>query len=356
MIVRSAADLTPEWFTAILREAKVLGDASVADVVLEPVGGGLMSRSLRALCSYEGLTSAPSSLLVKFQTDDAGSLGVATAMGMYALEVQFYKQVAPMVDAPLATCYFGALGEDASSFTLVLEDLSQHSRPGDVLTACTVDEVSGALAALVGLQAPLWNSPWLLELGWLAEPSAVAPMFDQMAQGTDAFLARFGAGLPDEHIKLFEAVMPHAGDWVRSWQPPLVIQHGDFRPDNLMFGVTEGAPAVTVIDFQTIRLGPPGLDAAYLLGGALSTETRRRVERDLIGEYHQRLLSAGVAGGFDADACWRAYQEGSLYGVILFVGLAGQVESTERGDKVIADQIRRYAEMAVDLEAASMLV
>src|SRR5581483_6881574 len=194
MTVRSAADLTPEWFTKILRETNGLGDTAVADVLLEPVGGGLMSRSLRALLSYDTPTDSPASLLVKFQTDDPGSLGVATGMGMYALEVQFYKHVAPMVDAPLAKCYHASLGDDATTFTLVLDDLSQHSRPGDVLTACTVDEVAGALSALVGLQAPLWNSPWLLELGWLAEPATIAPMFDQMAHGTDTFLARFGAG------------------------------------------------------------------------------------------------------------------------------------------------------------------
>ena len=40
-----------------------------------------------------------------------------------------------------------------------------------------------------------------------------------------------------------------------------------------------------------------------------------------------------------------------MYGVFLFVGMASQVESTERGDRVIADQIRRYADMALDLDA-----
>ena len=40
-----------------------------------------------------------------------------------------------------------------------------------------------------------------------------------------------------------------------------------------------------------------------------------------------------------------------MYGGFLFVGMASQVESTERGDRVIVNQIRRYADMAIDLDA-----
>ena len=83
---------------------------------------------------------------------------------------------------------------------------------------------------------------------------------------------------------------------------------------------------------------------------ALPTEQRRAVERDLVAEYHQRLVSAGVEG-FDFDSAWAAYREGAMYGVFLFVGMAGQVEDSERAVAVITDQIRRYADMAIDLEA-----
>jgi hypothetical protein len=353
-IVSGSRAITPPWLTDVLREAGASTAGPVSEVVLEPVGGGLMSRSVRARLSYEPPAAGPASVLVKFPTDDAGSLALASAMNMYALEVRFYSELAPKTNAPLAKCYLAELSDDAQTFTLVLEDLSAHSRPGDVLTPCSPDEVSAALDALVGLQAPLWNSPWLRELGWLTAPEATAAMFDQMSQGSEPFLARFGSGLDPEHVKLFEAIMPHAGDWVRAWRPPLVLQHGDFRPDNLMFGARESAAPVTVIDFHTLRLGPPGVDVAYLLGGSLPTDVRRSVELDLLDEYHGRLVSQGVMD-FDSDSCWRAYQEGSLYGVFLFVGVAARVESTERGDKVIVDQIRRYADMAIDLEAASVL-
>ena len=39
---------------------------------------------------------------------------------------------------------------------------------------------------------------------------------------------------------------------------------------------------------------------------------------------------------------------------INFCGLSSQVASSERIDRVIADQTRRYADMALDLEAAQL--
>jgi hypothetical protein len=344
--------LTAEWFASALSDAGLLDGAEIAAVEVEPVGGGLMARMVRADLSYDGPTDAPAAVIVKYPTDDQGSLGVALAMGLYELEVRFYQDVAPMLTGmSIPRCYFAEIDADSGMFTLVLEDLSGRTRPGDVLTASSLDECSGALAELVRLQAPLWNSPAILELPWLGDPSRTIGIFDSLPAGLEPFIARFGDALDAAHVQLFESLLPRAGEWVRSWRPPTVVQHGDFRSDNLLHGTVAGTPPITVIDFQTVRLGPPGLDPAYFLGSSLPTEQRRAAERDLITEYHQRLLAGGVQG-FDFDACWAAYREGALYGVFLFVGMAGQVESTERGDRLIADQIRRYADMALDLDAA----
>ena len=350
-IVTSIDALTTDWFTAVMRDAGVSEGASVTDVEVAPVGGGLIARMVRAELTYDTATDAPSSVIVKFPTDDQGSLGLALAMGMYELEVQFYKDVAPLLSSmSIPRCYLAEHDAESGMFTLVLEDLSGTTRPGDVLTAATPDECASVLAELVKFQAPLWNSPTVAALEWLADSRRTIGVFDQLPAGLQPFVARFGDALEPEHVKLFEQVMPQSGTWVRSWQAPTVVQHGDFRSDNILFGTASGAARVTVIDFQTIRLGPPGLDPAYFLGSSLATDERRAIERDLIADYHRGLVAAGVEG-FDFDACWSAYRAGAMYGVFLFCGMASQVESTERGDKVIANQIKRYADMALDLEA-----
>jgi aminoglycoside/choline kinase family phosphotransferase len=270
---------------------------------------------------------------------------------MYELEVHFYQDIAPLLDTMnLPRCYYAERDEESGMFTLVLEDLSDCTRAGDVLSVASAEECAAVLAELVRFQAPLWNSPTVAGLEWLADSRRTLGVFDALPAGLEPFVARFGDRLDPEHVKLFELVMPQSGAWVRSWTAPAVVQHGDFRSDNILFGTGDGVPPVTVIDFQTVRLGPPGLDPAYFLGSSLPTEQRREQERDLIAGYHQGLLAAGVAG-FDFDACWSSYREGAMYGVFLFCGMASQVESTERGDRVIADQIKRYADMAIDLEA-----
>lgn len=345
-------EMTVDWFTSVFSNAGVLNGAKIAEVRTERVGRGIIARMVRAELSYDRMTAAPASVVVKFPTDDQGSLQVARAMGLYENEARFYRDLAPMLpDMSIPTCFLSELDEKSGVFTLVLEDFSGRTRPGDVLTAATLDECASTLDELAKFQAPLWNSSSVADLVWIADPRRTHAVFDSLAAGLEGFIGRFGHGLDPEHVKLFESVLPRAGEWVRGWTTPTVVQHGDFRSDNLMFGVTPGTPPVTVIDFQTVRLGPPGVDPAYFLASCLPTDSRRAAERDLITEYHRRLLAYGIEG-FDFDACWKAYREGALYGVFLFVGMASQVESTERGDRLIADQIRRFADMALDLESA----
>jgi hypothetical protein len=340
-----------EWFRSALGGAGLLTESDLSAVELEPVGGGVIARMVRATLTYAGPSTAPKSVVVKYPTDDPGSYGLAQAMGMYELETRFYQDVAPLIpDMGLARCYLAQLADDATNFNLVLEDLSGTAAAGDVLKAASADECSRALGELVAFQAPLWNSPKVAQLEWLADPRRTIGVFDSLPAGLETFIARFGDRLDPAHVTLFESVLPRAGEWVRSWKAPTVVQHGDFRSDNVMYPTDPSSNRTVVVDFQTVRLGPPGLDAAYFLGASLPTDQRRAVERDLIAEYHQRLVNSGVAD-FDFDAAWAAYREGAMYGVFLFVGMGAQVEDSERAVAVITDQIRRYADMAIDLEA-----
>ena len=349
MIVTNADELTPEWFTSALGGQR----STVTEVRLDHMDIGAMCRMVRATLTWDGTDPGPASVIVKFPTADEDTLGLARAMQMYELEVRFYRDLLPhLPNISTPRCHLATLDEDTGSFTLVLEDLSGCSRPGDVLTESTGVECSAVLAELANLQAASWNSPATAAMPWLADPERTIQVFDSMPAGLDPFLTRFGHALESEQVALFERVIPQAGSWIRSWRGPSVVQHGDLRTDNILFSL--GAPpAATIIDFQTVRLGPPGIDSAYFVGSSLSTKTRRETERDLLTELHGRLRSAGIAG-YDFDACFRGYREGALYAVYLFCGLSSRVASSERVDRVIADQTRRYADMALDLEAPQL--
>lgn len=336
-VVAETAALTPAWF------GEVLG-TPVRGVELEPMHIGAMCTMVRArLDAADG----PASVVVKLPTSDAGTRALADAMRMYELEVRFYGDLRPLLDdVGVPACHLAEL-DAGGGFTLVLEDL-EGARAGDVLTESDPDECATVLAELARLQAATWDHPALAQMPWLADPAPTVALFDSMAGGLQPFLDRFGHALAPEHVALFEAVVPRAGDWVRSWAGPRVVQHGDLRSDNVLF--RDGR--ATLVDFQTVRLGPAGVDPAYYLGSSLQTATRRALERDLLAEHHERLAAGGVE--VDAGALWAAYREGALYAVLLFVGLSAQVAPSERVDRVIADQSRRYADMALDLESAEL--
>jgi hypothetical protein len=349
MVVSSADELTPEWFTRALGSC----GPAVTDVQIDQVGGGAMCQMVRATLTWDGVEGSPDSVIVKFPTSDAGTRALAQAMQMYELEVRFYRDLLPhLADLDTPTCYFAELNESTGAFTLVLEDLGGKTRPGDVLTESTDDECSAVLTELAHLQGASWNSPTTTAMPWLADHERTVRVFDSMPAGLEPWLARFGHALEPAQVALFETVIPQAGRWIRSWTGPSVVQHGDLRTDNILFSL-EAVPRATLLDFQTVRLGPPGMDPAYFLGSSLSTGSRRAAERTLLTEFHDRLTAAGV-DGYDFDDCFRAYREGALYAVYLFCGLSSQVASSERVDRVIADQTRRYADMALDLEAAQL--
>lgn len=349
MVVSSSDQLTPEWFTRALGS----GGATVTDVQLEQVGGGAMCRMVRASLTWDATDGSPDSVIVKFPTSDLGTLALAQAMRMYELEVRFYRDLLPhLADVSTPTCLFAELDDATGAFTLVLTDLSGRTRPGDVLVESTGDECSAVLAELAHLQGASWNSPTTAAMPWLADHQRTVELFDSMPAGLEPWLARFGHALEPAQVALFESVIPQAGRWIRSWDGPSVVQHGDLRTDNILFSL-DPLPRATLLDFQTVRLGPPGMDPAYFLGSSLSTGTRRSAERALLAEFHDRLTATGVSG-YDFDDCFRAYREGAMYAVYLFCGLSSQVAPSERVDRVIADQTRRYADMALDLEAAQL--
>lgn len=349
MPVSNSDQLSPQWFTRALGSP----GTTVTDVRIDQVGGGAMCEMVRATLAWDAPAGSPESVIVKFPTPDAGTRALAQAMRMYELEVRFYRDLLPhLADLSTPTCYFAELDETTGAFTLVLEDLGSTTRPGDVLTESTGDECSAVLAELAHLQGASWNSPTTAAMPWLAGHERTVQVFDSMPAGLEPWLARFGHALEPAQVTLFETVIPQAGRWIRSWAGPSVVQHGDLRTDNILFSL-DPVPRATLVDFQTVRLGPPGTDPAYFLGSSLATATRRCAERALLAEFHDRLIAAGVAG-YDFNDCFRAYRQGALYAVYLFCGLSSQVASSERVDRVIADQTRRYADMALDLEAAQL--
>jgi aminoglycoside phosphotransferase (APT) family kinase protein len=81
------------------------------------------------------------------------------------------------------------------------------------------------------------------------------------ARRLEPWPARFGHALEPAQVALFETVIPQAGRWVRSWDGPSVVQHGDLRTDNILFSLdpSRGPPFSTSRPCASDRRNGPGI-------------------------------------------------------------------------------------------------
>jgi Phosphotransferase enzyme family len=343
-LARTVADLTADWFSAAL-------SAPVVSAELSPIGTGQMSQVLRAELSYDiGAGAAPSSVIVKVAAENEVIRQTGLAMGFYPAEIRFYQEIAGSVGINAPDCFYAEIDATAGWFTLVMND-RRNGEPGNMLDNGTPAAAASALRETVALQASRWNDPALREAAWL-QPTSWIMFAESFPASLAPFLERFGERMTTEEKTLCERVMPYAASWLRSWSGPMVIQHGDYRPDNLLFGPPGERP--TVFDWQTVRVGPPYIDPGNYIIGSLTTETRRAHQETLLRDYHGGLVAAGVAG-YDWGTCWEGYRASPLYGVHSFVGTSPHVQSTPRGDELYFQSFRRYAAAAIDLNSEEFL-
>lgn len=356
LITESLDDLTPDWFTSVLREGGTIGtDTSVTSVDAHRIGTGQLGSVTRVSLAYDHGEGAPASLVVKQPSVDADSRGVGVAMGVYRAEVRFYQEIAPLVDLHTPALHWGAFEEETGRFTIVLDDLSPVADAGDVLLRATAQQTSLAIGELAALQAPLWDDARLRALPWLGDLGSTRRLFGAVPAAVDRFKERFGERIEPHHMALVEALAPRAPEVVEVvWQPPFVVGHGDYRLDNMLFGRAPSAPPLTVVDWQTTCLAPPGLDLTVFLASSVDIETRRANEEELIEGYVIKLAEAGVRD-FGYDDVWHSYRAASLSPFVLSVFTSVTLEQTERGDAMWAQLLRGAAELVTDTGAARLL-
>jgi hypothetical protein len=357
VIVDTIEELTPEWFTGALREGGTIdAGAAVSAVRSELIGTGQVGMVVRSELEYEGdAGEAPSSVVVKLPSAEPGNRQVGIAMGLYESEVRFYQEIAPRVDAAIPRLHWADVEPDSGRITLVIDDLTTCAEVGDMIARSTPEQAELAFAELVKLQAPVWNDPGLRSLPWLADPARAQVMFDAVAPAIEPFKAAYGHRLEPEHVALVERLGPLASTWpAKALVDPLVVIHGDYRLDNMLFGTAPGTPAISVLDWQACRLGPPLLDHSIFLGSCMSTEERRAHERDLLRGYHDGLVAAGVRD-FTFEDCMDSYRISVLYPFLLTVSMSLFLAHTDRDRDVWTQLLRGTAELVLDLDAAAVL-
>lgn len=342
------SELSPAWLAAVLR----VDPARIAGLEAAPVGTGQVADTYR-LC-YR-LDAAPRSLVLKLTSDDLISRETGRQQANYLREVRFYQELAPTLTMRVPGCAGAGIDGSGAEFHLLLEDMTP-CRQGDQLTGCTIAEAETVLDEAARLHSARWQDPSLARLPWLAVNAAARrPGPDGFTAAFAGFRARYAGRLEDEVLAVGARIFPNVGVYYNAQRAaPQTITHGDFRPDNLLFGGRGGRVPVTVVDWQTVDVGAALADVSYFIGGALSPGDRRAHERPLLERYHEELLRHGVTGYSFTD-CWQDYGRFSLGNYLMGVGAAMVVKQTERGDAMFISMVRSAGYHALDLDALGLL-
>lgn len=350
--------ITTAWLSSALSGSCGLGQVKVASFEASDCGAGIgfMGAVLRLNLTYDGAApGAPTSIIAKLPSSDAGALNIASTFRHYEKEIRFYDDIQPNCAMPAPRAYFQAFDADSGTFALLMEDLAP-ARNGNQLEGLTFEEAASAVRAVAKLQAQWWETDALHALTWLPgmdDPMMLAlePVFQQCWGPYKDFL---GDKLPEalkpvgdkmcHSILKMEAILNTA---------PVTLIHGDYRADNFFFGADPSQ--LTVIDWQIITKGRGAFDLAYMIGGNLSVENRRAWERQLVQLYVDTLAAEGVKDYAIAQA-WEDYRFCVMFGWIWPVVAIGSLDPTnERGMALFFEWSRRVSAALLDLNCAETI-
>ncbi len=343
------------WLTAALEAAGVARGATVTDVeVAGLIGTGQTGRNARLRLTWDRPDGRPATLVGKFASADDNARLAAFANGTYKNEWAFYDQLAHTLSIRTPACHVARYDEATPAFVLVMEDIA-GAQQGDQFRGLSLDEADLAIEQAVGLHAPRWGDPSLADFAPERPKGDEAAMMLGMVYQmmVEPFLDRLGPGLDADVIDLVRRLGPVAPAWAAGNDTPRTVVHLDYRPDNFMFGVDEGSPALVVVDWQTVNHGFAMWDIAYVIGGSFEPSVRATAERDLVADYLARLVAAGVA--YDADTAWRDYRLGAVWGVVMSVIATILAAETERGNDMLTVMAQRHGRHAIDLDSMGLL-
>jgi len=276
--------------------------ARIEAVRTEAVSQGTTDR-IRLHLDWNDAGSAaglPTTAFAKGTPRSATSRVLLSAFGLAASEVGFYREIQPAV-ADLTMAPYLAHGRRGGRYVTVLEDLG--SRPGIAFYASGDEpplEHSRALMRTLGtLHGRFWLSPrFEQDLSWVTvfsrrpgHPFAhpVVRMLTKKLFGQDR-------EMPASTRRATEFFVANRPALDRAWEAlPHTLIHGDSHMGNTYGLPDDGTgPRAGIYDWQNIHKMNGLRDVAYYVTQALSPESRRAHERELIEIYLDALAEHGA--------------------------------------------------------------
>ena len=348
----SPAAVTVQWLTDALRSAGVLVAGAVTAVEWRAIGTGQVGDSARFALTYDRPGAGPATLAGKFAAADPTSRQTAITHGLYAKEVAFYRELASDLAIRTPRALAAEISDDGGEFILLFEDLGP-ARGGNQLAGCSLADAREAVRQLAGLHAPSWGNAAMTGQPWLAaRPDAIAFLLQAYPYATKVFAERYDGQLAPELMDVCLRLSESCDRWFgrETAQPCLV--HGDYRLDNMLFDIKDGAEPLGVLDWQTLVVGSGLTDLAYFIGAGVGT-TLVAHEDELVAIYMSAMAARGIL--LTRADVWDDYRRGVLHGVATAVFSAAFVERTTRGDAMFLDMARGSCQLALKHDSLSAL-
>ena len=300
--------LSPSWIAKCLKRASVPGPgpSRIAIESLDELGQTADAYLVHLDFDEIPDPECPRTLFVKTAPIDDGHRLQIHDLGLYARELSFYHDFGADPGIPIPTVYFANLHPDTGHFFLLLENLFEHCRQGDMWRT-SVSDVEAGIDHLARFHAHWWQHARVLTSRWLSRNDALTHFEREVVPmlGTLSGLCKrkYGAAYTD----YLRYVVEHLDrGWTRAWaEDPIsdtTLLHGDFHPKELFFQEIHGVPRVIASDWQTTCVGSPGVDLHRILLAGLNGEQVATHQDRLLARYRSAMADQGIDLSADALA------------------------------------------------------
>ena len=346
-IPTSISEITPAWLAEVTR-------LDVQSVEVEQIGVGIGVSSALYRLHLTG-AGCPTTVVVKLPALAEEAVFTSTVLRMYTREAGFFAHLAAEAPLRVPACFHHAVDPDTSQFVLVMEDLG-HLRSVDQIAGMALADAERAVEGLAR-----WHATWWGRAEPMAESGLTVSLGDEIykavlpmvfAEGWDKLVAEEVSipGSLREVAPRWSAAMPGLLDGLAG--SPTTMIHGDYRADNLFFGV-DGE--VATVDFQLIGTGHGAYDLAYFLTQSLTPVDAAAHETPLFERWVATLAQEGVAAD-QLDTAWDAYRAAALFCLVYpVVAWRGMDVSDPRQLGLATTMLERFDRAVAALDLADLL-
>ena len=318
-------EINVEWLNEVLHKNGFLGNTDIISVDHKPMGTGrgFLSEMAKLHLTYNSNTSSlPGTMIAKWPPLNEFALRAVMSMGLFEREIRFYTDIAPNCDIRTPRIYFTFIG-DNNQYGILMEDCSSFIEPDPDMNGLSLEDSKTAVLKMADFHARWWNAENRPELNWVPGVKTIFTNDPNTADSAwNICIGRqvFVDALPKGGMEAGQKIVDNF-DWILNnlAQDKLSLVHDDLKSENMFIDSATPEDPLIIFDWSTLNINRGVTDLSFLLGEAVSPDTRRKIERDIIPLYHERLVENGVSD-YSFNECYEDYLKGLL--VLTFVPLA----------------------------------